>query len=249
MTISDVVSRVYFLTGTNVNSFPAADMLISINTAYNRVASLIDKNDARWQWDDLNNTDLPIATTSLVSGQQDYSLATSHLTIDRIEIKDSAGNWTELSQIDQQMLKGGRKTALLAYRNVTGLPLEYDVVGASVFLYPIPNYSLASSLKIYFTRGPAEFTSAEVTAGTKSPGFNSLFHDLIPLWVAYDYLVVKIPQLATSVMNAILLKEKSIEEFYGQRDRDTRARMTTSYAGAMGNASGQILGTASDSNK
>src|SRR3990167_399317 len=98
MTISTIVSSIYFRTKTDANSFLAADMLIFINAAYDRVVSLINHADAKWQWDDDNQSDLPNATATLTSGQQDYALATTHLSIDRIEIKDSSGNWHLLSQ-------------------------------------------------------------------------------------------------------------------------------------------------------
>lgn len=228
MTISDIISDIYKKTKTNSTSYPAADMLIDINSAANRVHSKILINDSRWQLEDTNNTDLPIATTALVSGQQDYSLSAAHLTIDRVELKDSAGNWTELTQIDQQSLKSANAVALAAYRSTTGVPIEYDLSGNSVFLYPIPNYSQAASLKIYYTRGPAEFTSGEVTTGTKQPGFNSLFHKLIPLWVSYDYCLTNIPNLAAGYFAEIQLLEKSIEEFYGLRNRDMRGRLSAS---------------------
>ena len=46
-----------------------------------------------WQWDDSNQTDLPQATTDLVSGQSRYTMPTSALTIKRVEIKDENGSW------------------------------------------------------------------------------------------------------------------------------------------------------------
>lgn len=222
MTISDIVNDIYRRTKTNSSSFAAADMLIMINSAYNRVASLILRYDSRWQWDDTNQTDLPIATTALVSGQQDYSLATTHLTIDRVEIKDPSGNGHALKQIDQQLLKRDRSVALTEYQVTSGIPNEYDLVGNSVFLYPAPNYSQAASLKLYFTRGPAEFTSAEVTTGTKTPGFNSLYHELIPLWVSYNYAVENGLNSAPGFLAEIQRKEYDLEKFYGLRNRDSR---------------------------
>lgn len=249
MTISDIVTKTYFYTKTNASSFPAADMLISINTGYNRVGSLVLKSDDRWQWDDTNQTDLPIATTSLVSGQQDYSLASAHLTIDRVEIKNSAGAWTELQQIDQQQFKGSKQIALAALFPTNGVPLLYDVSGNSVFLYPTPNYSQAVSLKLYFTRGPAEFTSADVSTGTKQPGFNSLFHELIPLWVAYDYAVANGLSTANGFFAAIQLKEKALYDFYGLRNRDTRPRFTISTNAQGGDQSGVLTSRGGESNK
>lgn len=250
MTIAEIDAKISFLTHSNTTSFPSADRLILVNNAYNRVASLILKADDRWAFDDTNQTDMPSATTALVSGQQDYSLTSAHLTIDRIEVKSSAGQWTELAQIDQQFLKGARRTALAAYQSTNGLPLEYDLVGNSVFLYPAPNYSQSASLKIYFTRGPAEFTSGEVTTGTKAPGFNSLFHELIPLWVAYDYAVANGLSTASGFFASIQFKERELNDFYGLRDRDIRGRFGISTNGnSQGSASGMLGGYGGDSNR
>lgn len=224
-------------------------MLIDINNALMHVTSLILANDRKWQFDDQNYTDLPIATTALVANQQDYSLSVSQLTIDRLEVMDANGNWTALTQFDQQDFKRGRKIALEAYKSTPGIPTEYDLVGNSIFLYPPPSYSLAAALKVYFTRAPSLFSSADVSTGTKQPGFNSLFHDLIPLWVAYNYAVENSQATANGFLAAINLKEKQIEDFYGLRDRDIRQGFTISTNRTLGSASGQIYSSGSDSNK
>lgn len=221
MTISDIVNRVYFLTKTNSSSYVAADMLISINMAYNRVVSLILQSDGRWQWDDDNQTDLPIATTALVASQQDYTIAASHLKILRVEIKgDGATYFTKLDPLDSG------DGEYIVDNVTTGPPQCYDIVGSSIFLYPIPNYSQSASLKVYFQRGPTEFSSAEVSTGTKVPGFNSLYHDLIPLWVAYDYAVANGLPTAPGYFAEIQRKEAQIVADYSRRNKDDTARIT-----------------------
>lgn len=223
MTISDIVNRVYFLTKTNSTSYVAADMLISINTAYNRVASLILQADGRWQWDDDNRTDLPIATTTITTSQQDYAIAVTHLKLLRAEVKQNgATTFTKLDQVDQE------DWALNIDNTSTGAPACYDKLGNSVLLYPIPNYTQAASLKLYFQRGPDEFTSGQVTAGTKAPGFNSLYHDLIPLWVAYDYAVANGLPTASGYFIEIQRKEDQIVRDYSKRNKDDSAKLTMS---------------------
>lgn len=248
MTISDIDAKISFFTKTNTTNFPVPDRLIFVNTAYNRVASLIMRCDDRWQYDDTNYTDLPIATTALVSGQQDYSLATLHLTIDRVELLDTGSKWHLLDPIDQHEVD---REALAQHFPTPGLPVQYDKLGNSIFLYPTPNYSQAASLKLYFTRGPSEFSSADVIAGTKTPGFNSLFHDLIPLWVAFDYATTNAMPTANGFLAEIQRKEQELVNFYGLRDRDERRRMTVSTNGGdRYSASGQLYsGAGGDSNK
>lgn len=223
MNITDIVNDIYIKTKTNSASFPAADMLIKINKAYQRVASLILSADGRWEWDDNNNTDFPIATATITANQQDYQLATTHLYIDRVEVKDTAGTWRQLAPYDNSDYNGDSITTLSA---VTGIPQQYDKLGGSLFLTPTPSYTQASSLKVYYKRGPAEFTSAEVSTGTKQPGFASLFHDLIPTWVAYEFAVDNTQATAAGFLAEIQRREAELVKFYGRRDRDDLPRLT-----------------------
>lgn len=224
MTITDIVNKIYTYTKTNSTSFPAASMLLSINQAYNRVASLILQADGRWEWDDTNQTDLPVATTTITSGQQDYALATSHLKIQRVEIKgNGATNFTLLEPLDVADRPDILDTT------TTGAPAYYDVRGTSVILYPVPNYTQAASLKIYFQRGPAEFTSGEVSTGTKVPGFSSLYHELIPLQVASDYWLINDQSKVQGFDNKIAKLEAQIVSDYSRRNKDDEAQITTEY--------------------
>lgn len=222
MTIADIVSSVYKKTKTNATSFVAADMLIAINSAYRRVVSLILQSDGRWQWDDANNTDLPIATATITSGQQDYALAVAHIKVLRVEVKGDGG--TYFSKLDPIDVADGE---FIIDNTTVGPPQYYDVLGNSIFLYPIPNYTQTASLKVYFQRGPDEFTSGQVTTGTKIPGFNSLYHDLIPLWVAHEYCIENGLPSANGYMNEITYKEKQLVEDYSRRNKDDPSRITS----------------------
>jgi hypothetical protein len=225
MTITDIVNKIYFLTNTNNSNFSASNMLIEINNAYDRVASLIMEADGRWEWDDDNQTDLPVATTTLVDGQQDYTFATSHLSVDRVSVLDSDGNYQELTPISLEDIPGDPAE----YYKTDGLPTQYDKRGASIFLYPAPDatkVTTALGLKVFFQRGPALYTSAEVTAGTKVPGFNSLYHDLIAYWVAYNYGVAKGLPNTNQFFVEIDRKEKMLRKDYAFRNKDERKIMT-----------------------
>lgn len=226
MTVSDLNTHISFLTKTNTTSFPAADRLIMVNDAYRRVTSLIMTADGRWEWDDNNNTtDLPQATTALVSGQADYTLASAHLRITGMEVKNSSGTWFKLYPIDKSDW-GDKNISVTQQQTLTGLPTEYDLLGASIVLYPTPNYSQAASLKVHFTRGPAEFTSGEVSTGTKEPGFSSLYHTLLSYWPSYNYAVANgLPQ-ANGYMAEIQRMEDALVKDYSRRDPDERKVFT-----------------------
>jgi len=224
MTITDIHNKIYFLTKTNSTSLPADTALMLINNAYDRVVSLIMQTDGRWEWDDTNQTDFPIATTAIVATQQDYTLAATHLSILRVELKNTDGKWIVLKPIDQSQLPD---VNLDQYFGESGIPVYYDKLGASVLLYPTPNFSQAASLKINFQRPASLFTSGEVTTGTKQPGFNSLFHDLIPLWASYDYAIANGLKNANQIMLEIQRKEHALKEDYAFRSQDERNVMTS----------------------
>lgn len=221
MTINDIVQKVFFLTKTDSTQFVASDMLIFINNAYDRVASLVIKADAKWQWDDSNNTDLPIATTALVANQRDYSLATSHLEILRARVKDTSGNWTVLKSKDVR----DPDYVSAMDSTTTGIPTYYDKFGTSVFLGLTPSYSQSASLELTFQRGAASFTSGEVSTGTKVPGFSSLYHELIPLIVSYDYWLINDQNMCGGFMKKIDLLEAQIVADYAGRNKDEKNRL------------------------
>jgi len=214
MTFSDIINKVYFLTSTNVNSFPTAQLTVEANNALDRVVSLIHASDGRWQWDDDNNTDLPVATTTITTNQQDYSLSTDHLEITRVEIQDSSGNWQLLKPFDQVDVYNQSLTDFL---KTSGVPVYYDKIGVSVFLYPKPNYTQAASLKLYFKRGPSYFVVSDTT---KKPGFNSLYHELIPLWVAYNFALANGKENGPGIYKQIEMKEDQLREEYALRSKD-----------------------------
>jgi hypothetical protein len=193
MNYTAIQKRIFRNTKTNASSYPIDQMTDDCNVAMDRVAALIMQADGRWQFDDENETDLPIATTDLVAGQQDYSLATAHLDIRQVAIKDHDLNAA----------------------NAT--PQKYDKVANSILLYPTPSFTQAASLKLYFKRGPSYFLTSDTA---KEPGFNALFHDLIALWPSYDYAVANGLSNANGLFAAIQMKENGLTYAYAHRSPD-----------------------------
>jgi hypothetical protein len=210
MNKQQIDKRIYRFTKTNASSYPIDQMTDDENVAMDRVASLIMKADARWQFDDTNETDLPIATTDIVAGQEDYSLETAHLDVTMVRVKYPDGTWHTLDPIDQADI-------LDSEIGQTGLPTKYDKLGTSIFPLPIPNYDLDDAIELHFKRGPSYFLTTDTT---KSPGFNALYHDLIALWPAYDFALRNLPNLATGYFNAIQLKEDALVNDYANRAPD-----------------------------
>lgn len=65
---------------------------------------------------------------------------------------------------------------------------------------------------------PTLWTSSDLSTGTATPVCDSLFHELIPLWASYQHATDKNLPNAGGLLNEIGMKEKELEEFYGNRD-------------------------------
>jgi hypothetical protein len=219
MTFTEILADARRFVGADSTSYTTADVTVSANRALDRVVTLIRESEGRWKWDDSNNTDLPIATTSLVADQQDYNLDPTHYQIERIEVKDEDDNWNLLTPIDLQDVFDQSLTDFL---KTAGTPKYYDKVGNSIFLYPKPSYSQAASLKVYYTRGPSYFTTSDTT---KAPGFNTIFHQLISLWAAYDYALINQMPVQKGIADEIALKEDKLKEYYSLRSKDEHIRL------------------------
>lgn len=219
MTFTEILTEARRLVKADSTSYPTSEITASANRAYDRVVALIREAEGRWQWDDTNNTDLPIATTALTDGQQDYALDPTHYEIERVEVQDEVGGWHKLMPIDHADVYDQSVTDFLA---TAGTPAHYDKIGNSILLYPTPSYTQSASLKVWYKRGPSYFTTSDTT---KTPGFNTLFHRLIPLHSAHDYAFINQLSVDSSLVSAIALMEDDLTNHYARRDRDDHIRL------------------------
>jgi len=110
------------------------------------------------------------------------------------------------------------------YMETNGSPLNYSLVGGTLQLFPAPNYSSTSGLKVYFDRDSVDFASTDTT---DTPGFASPYHEIIPIGASIEYLKIKQPTSPTLpiLMQDYAKLELSIKQFYGKRFRDFKPRI------------------------
>ena len=214
-----IVEDARWLVGANSTSYPIADLTRNVNRWLDKAVAVIIPASGTWQFDDSNYTDYPIATTALVSGQEDYVLDAAFLRIERVEVKDEAGNWTRLKQIDRTEVD----QALAEYHETDGEPYRYDVSSNSIKLYPASDYSQANSLRVYFQRKGSYFSTTDTT---KEPGFADIFHRYLSLGAAYDYSLKYKSSNQETLRSEILQMEGDIQNFYSRRNRDGKHQMT-----------------------
>jgi hypothetical protein len=212
MNLSELKNDVYFQTGSTSASYPNADLIRNLNIAYQDVARLVWSSAGGWQFDDSNATTLPIAKTTLVHNQQDYTLPSTTQKVEAVVIKDSAGTWTKLKPFDIH----DTSIAPESYMEGAGLPLYYDLVGRSIMLYPTPSSAyctMASGIGVYVSRDVTEFP---VTGTSAVPGFATPFHRILSYAASIDFVQSDNErQLLVSLKDRL---EKGLINFYAKRE-------------------------------
>src|SRR3990167_3979043 len=194
MQISDINAEARLLTNTDTTSYTAANLLRRINAAYEIVIGWIINADGTWQFDDSNYTDQPRGTLDLVEGQQAYTFNSDYLQIEMIELKDTSGNWRRITPLDHSDLGGVSPDEYYGMTSGSpniGMQEHYDLFTDDSFrLYPAPtsgSVTLTAGLRVTFKRTADLFTSAQVTTGTKTPGFASPYHIILSYMAAIPY--------------------------------------------------------------
>jgi hypothetical protein len=223
------------LCDTTDNSYPRLDKTARINNALEELVGKIISSDGVWEWDDTNQTDLPVSTGTLVEGQESYSFAAEYLKVKRVKIKDLNGNWFLLKQIDQQDLEASG-TAIESLFGIssgnpqTGLPQYYDILGDSIRLYPAPtsaNVTLASGIKADFVRTAVLFTATSATtADTTEPGLPSPYHVLLAYKASLPYCASHKKDRVGWLTSEIARLEDSLIKFYAKRNPNRKNRIT-----------------------
>lgn len=214
---------------TNATQYPVVDKTRDVNLALDRVFALIFQVGGTWQFDDSNQTDYPIITTALVSGQRDYSFTTDAnlnliLEIYRVLVADASGIFHDVFPVDVN-----QKTAPNSFtdgQNTGGQPFTYDKLANGIFLDPIPNYSKAGGLKVYINREGSYFAATDTT---KKPGFAGLFHEYLALRPAWQYAVRKGLSNAQGLQLQVLQMEQDIMDYYKGREKDTQKKLRPVY--------------------
>lgn len=208
---------------TDTTTFTTAQFVRSANAWCRKAVFWIWQYSSVWEFDDSNHTDLPIATTTLKDDQQDYSMPSGALDVLRVEVLDSSDNYQQIPQIDKSQVN----TAMTEHRETAGMPVEYDLIGNSIFLYPKPDTSLVTAsagLKLYLARDIDAFTTADTT---QEPGFLRSFHEIVAYGSAYDFAVANgIIDKVNILRPEIERVKRAIEEYYSQRSKDFDRKIT-----------------------
>ena len=233
MIIADIEILTRLLVNKNSTSLTAAQLLILENKYYEEINGRILAEMGGRDWGDLNYTAFPTFTISMTNGTRAYDLnaiSTTPLQILGVEVQDQDSNWHPLDRItlaDIHKLEIGE----VDYQETNGRPREYIIRDSQLALYPAPDngvsVTLTNGLKIFYTRTADVFTSAQVTTGTKTPGFPAPWHDMLSYGPAYDIAVTEGLPNARQLRAEYDRKMRELLDFISRRNQDVRPIMTT----------------------
>lgn len=219
-------------------NYPRLDKTARVNSSLEELVGEIISSDGVWEWDDTNQSDLPVGTGNLVEGQESYSFASEYLKVKRIKVKDVNGIWVLLRQIDQKDLEESGLVSgaienlfgLTSGNPNKGLPLYYDVLGDTIRLYPSPTstqVTLTAGLKVDFVRTAVLFTAVSTTANDLTePGLPSPYHLLLAYMAALPYCMsYKRDRVAVYTMKVTQMKAQLLK-FFGKRNPNRRDVLT-----------------------
>jgi hypothetical protein len=180
-----IIADIDFLCDTNDTSYPISAKTRNVNRwAWKAIVAQINASH-RGQIVDTNLTTLPFYTTTLTGGQDDYILPSGFLRIERVEVKNSNGDYVKLLPIDQADIGG----AYTEHEETDGMPKYFDLVGSSIILKPTPatvDTTASEGLRVHILPGIDIFTTGDTS---QAPGFPEPFHRIVVFGACYDYLL------------------------------------------------------------
>ena len=226
-TIADINAECRLLTDSDTTSYPAADLLLRINKNYEQVIGWLINADGIWEFDDSNYGSLPIGVYTLVNNQRSYTFAADFLDLLEVSVMDLNGIYRKIKQFDPFTEIGSVEEL---YGTVTGFPQVFDMVSDdTIKFYPnisSTNVTLASGLQVKFKRTSDLFTSAQVTTGTKEPGFASPWHYILSYMSAIPFCAVYKPERVPVYEREVERMKKELIKHYSRRNKDVRNVMT-----------------------
>lgn len=199
--------------GTTTTTYPDINLDASINTYVDLFAADILESMDEWDYQ------AEIATSDLVSNQQEYVLPSDIIKIKRIEITFDGITWKEVSPMDINERGRANDTTTISQDFVTSEPY-YDLMDNSIMLYPIPSSNVTGGIKIWYEKLPDHLAVV-----SDEPSFLRLFHKGLCYGAAKDYFEKYMEREgfqakmvnADNQMEKIIIKMKSI---YRKRNQD-----------------------------
>ena len=210
------------------NAYSASLGLLNLNNALYRVETEYMKTDAYPKYDNSNNTDFPIATGDLVASQQDYTLPTETIKIDRIEISYDGVNFYRATLLNPTEHSVALTSTNIASDFSTGSP-AYSLNGRSIMLYPIPTIAVTGGIRVYGQRFHTAFTSANYSGATLSMGMDINWQEQVAREMSLNYLMDNDMGRYDKMFQMVEFYYSKLANFNGSKLSDNKQALTPAY--------------------
>lgn len=214
----DLINLADDFVNSNIATYPLDAKTRAANKTLRKIWSWIFGAYGGWQFDDANNTaNLPIAQATLTTGQGDYDIPPTSLTIRGVDVlPQGSAIYQPLKEITEEEIKQ-RLLSEASFFTSTGTPRYYRPIGSSIKLYPAPNYTAANGIRVTFDRGSVAFASTDTT---KQPGFASEFHECVAVGIGLEYARRNALQSFEFLQDDMNKFEIAIKDYYSQRYKE-----------------------------
>ncbi len=109
---------------------------------------------------------------------------------------------------------------------------KYSYKNGALFLYPMATATDVANggyIIAEFERGAADFTLAELTAGTAIPGFDVTFHAMLAYGPASEFCLAKTMPQYKSVYGELQVYEQRLSNQYSSKQIDRRYQLSADY--------------------
>jgi hypothetical protein len=226
MTIADIVTKTRSLCDATSSDYTDANLLIDTNASIETLVSKI--HQVCTDFDDDNFANIAEGTVDLQEGVSKYTISDRFLDVLTVKVKDIAGYWQIVYPWEQKE----NDEALETTEALKGLPLNYRILGRTIFLAPAPTTTvttLTAGLKLTYTRTSYQITSGDVSTGTLVPGIATPWHVTICRMNAIEYCSTykkdRVPKLMAQIQDEIYGPE-GLLAFYSRYQKDKRTIIT-----------------------
>lgn len=214
MTINEIRAKVRELTNTTANDYSDASLIRDLNSEASMVQINILRDRGVLEHDDSNYSDLPIATFSVVAGQNAYKITQDEdanyiLTKHKITLLRD-GKRVDIPRVT---VAEGQQSPL--ENTETGFPREYYEVGKSIVFSPTPDRSMTG--QVWFDRELDQILTSDTT---KELGIPRAYHNLVAYRVAYNYAIDKSLPNENSILRRIQMEEDRLSQYEENRRGD-----------------------------
>jgi hypothetical protein len=223
MTTDQFRTKIREITNTTTNDYSDASLIRDLNSELSMVQIGILVDRGTLEFDDVNYTDLPETTFTIVAGTRNYKITTDDnsnklLTIHKVSVL----NGTTYEDVPRITLGEGNQAAL----NETGsalVPTGYYELGNNIVFKESP--SSGGTGRIQFDR---ELSFVGTGDTTKVPGIPDIYHNLVAYRVGQNYALDKNLVSLDRIQRRVNIEEERLHLFEETRRGDESVVMSVS---------------------